>query len=623
MPGLPSWSIVFCVSLIHFISYLSDSNIVRQTRSFEKIAMKNLYLFITGLLISTFGISQSCLPGGITFSTQAQIDSFQINYPGCTEIKGNIKILGDDIRNLNGLSVLTHAGGDIFIGDYWETNPLLASLSGLENLISIDSSLYICNNSILADLTGLNNLDSVKGSFILGWYVAGNPLLSNILALSNLKYVGGDIYFMLNNSLRNLSGLEGLHAINSGLYILDNESLNQLTGLENITKVGGDLEIYNSDLLKDFSGLENIDSIGGNLALDDDDLLSNITALNGVRYVGGNLGITSNDILPNLYGLEGISVVGGSLEVSGNVLLPNLRGLKRLTSVGGHVYFDYTGFTSLVGLNNLASIGGNVYIRNNALLTDFTGLDNLTSIWGNIEIEDNYALTSLSGMETLSFIGGGLLIKSNPLLTNMAGLDKLSLIGGNLEITYNIGLNSMTGLEKLNTIGGMLYIYYNYNLTTLSGLENVARGSVTDLTIRFNHILSVCAIRSICDYLADPNGTVVIMSNSTGCDNVQEVEAACGVGLTENENTGSCSLYPNPTDGIVHFTFRNSQYQWVSLKIYDIQGRIISTVIDESLQAGTHYVTWNTEDLPPGIYFYQISEIRNLQSETGKIVVIR
>ncbi len=33
-----------------------------------------------------------CLPEGITFTTQAQIDNFQLNYPGCTEIEGDMKI---------------------------------------------------------------------------------------------------------------------------------------------------------------------------------------------------------------------------------------------------------------------------------------------------------------------------------------------------------------------------------------------------------------------------------------------------------------------------------------------------------------------------------------------------
>jgi hypothetical protein len=49
----------------------------------------------------------TCLPEGINFTTQAQIDNFQTNYPGCTEIEGDVLILGSNITNLTGLSVLT------------------------------------------------------------------------------------------------------------------------------------------------------------------------------------------------------------------------------------------------------------------------------------------------------------------------------------------------------------------------------------------------------------------------------------------------------------------------------------------------------------------------------------
>lgn len=54
--------------------------------------------------------AQSCLPDGITFSTQEQIDNFQINYPGCTEIEGGVIIEGDGITNLDGLNVINSIG---------------------------------------------------------------------------------------------------------------------------------------------------------------------------------------------------------------------------------------------------------------------------------------------------------------------------------------------------------------------------------------------------------------------------------------------------------------------------------------------------------------------------------
>ncbi|RLD57407.1 MAG: hypothetical protein DRI97_05430 [Bacteroidetes bacterium] len=83
-------------------------------------------------------VSQPCLPEGITFSTQSQIDSFPINYPGCTEIEGDVIIEGETIVNLSVLNVLTSIEGRLRI---WDCNAL-TSLEGLEGLTYIGDNLY-------------------------------------------------------------------------------------------------------------------------------------------------------------------------------------------------------------------------------------------------------------------------------------------------------------------------------------------------------------------------------------------------------------------------------------------------------------------------------------------------
>lgn len=77
----------------------------------------------------------------------------QINYPNCTEIEGTVKIAGNDITNLNGLSVLTTIGGSLSIGLEWGSgNPSLTSLTGLDNIEeSTITDLYIHNNDSLSE----------------------------------------------------------------------------------------------------------------------------------------------------------------------------------------------------------------------------------------------------------------------------------------------------------------------------------------------------------------------------------------------------------------------------------------------------------------------------------------
>lgn len=69
--------------------------------------MRKLSIILAHLLLyHLVSFSKPCLPEGITFSTQEQIDNFQTNYPGCTEIEGGVLIEGSDITNLEGLNVL-------------------------------------------------------------------------------------------------------------------------------------------------------------------------------------------------------------------------------------------------------------------------------------------------------------------------------------------------------------------------------------------------------------------------------------------------------------------------------------------------------------------------------------
>ena len=118
--------------------------------------MKNLTLLIFALLfvqITTF--SQPCLPEGITFFSQEEIDNFQTNYPNCTEIEGTVWVGGYDITNLNGLSVLTSIGGALYIQCFF-----LTSLTGLDNLTSIGAYLSIVDNDALTSLSGLDNINA-------------------------------------------------------------------------------------------------------------------------------------------------------------------------------------------------------------------------------------------------------------------------------------------------------------------------------------------------------------------------------------------------------------------------------------------------------------------------------
>ena len=59
----------------------------------------------------------------------------------------------------------------------------------------------------------------------------------------------------------------------------------------------------------------------------------------------------------------------------------------------------------------------------------------------------------------------------------------------------------------------------------------------------------------------------------------------------------------------------------VRLKIYDIIGREITTLANETLQPGTYEVTFDGSNLPSGIYFYSITA--GSFFETKKLILLK
>jgi hypothetical protein len=250
-----------------------------------------------------------------------------------------------------------------------------------------------------------------------------------------------------------------------------------------------------------------------------------------------------------------------------------------------------------------------------------TGLNNITHAWGSLTIEHNDALTSLAGLEGLTRIEITLTIGFNTALSSLDGLENLASTSGGIFVYYNDVLTSLSGLQGLTSIAGDLYFDTNPMLTSLNGLENISSNSIVNLSIFGNSSLSTCEIENICDYLANPNGTVSIYNNATGCNSQEEVEEACGVGLMESNISGYCSIFPNPSDDQFAFTFTMNKPAQVRLVVMDRLGRIVATIMDESLSQGNHQVTWHAKGIPSGIYGYLLTT--GNQSITGKMVVMR
>jgi hypothetical protein len=69
--------------------------------------------------------------------------------------------------------------------------------------------------------------------------------------------------------------------------------------------------------------------------------------------------------------------------------------------------------------------------------------------------------------------------------------------------------------------------------------------------------------------------------------------------------------YPNPFNPVTIINFSIPKEGWATIKVFDILGREVSTLLNGNVTTGVHKVTWDGKDnigrdVSSGIYFYSI-----------------
>ncbi|MCC6864705.1 MAG: T9SS type A sorting domain-containing protein [Ignavibacteria bacterium] len=65
--------------------------------------------------------------------------------------------------------------------------------------------------------------------------------------------------------------------------------------------------------------------------------------------------------------------------------------------------------------------------------------------------------------------------------------------------------------------------------------------------------------------------------------------------------------YPNPFNPSTTIEYSIPKDAIVTMKIYDILGKEVATLVNEQKSAGTYIVNWNASGFSSGIYFYRIN----------------
>jgi len=73
--------------------------------------------------------------------------------------------------------------------------------------------------------------------------------------------------------------------------------------------------------------------------------------------------------------------------------------------------------------------------------------------------------------------------------------------------------------------------------------------------------------------------------------------------------------YPNPFNPDTKIQYSVPQLSNVTIKVYDVLGREIETLVNELKSTGTYEITWYAEGLPSGVYTYRLQVVSTKRQE--------
>jgi len=212
-----------------------------------------------------------------------------------------------------------------------------------------------------------------------------------------------------------------------------------------------------------------------------------------------------------------------------------------------------------------------------------------------------------------------------------------SLSTSNLKSIFFLNLNTgfvcgNNGIICKSTNGGVNWTVLNSFVTSnlnsvyfinpdtgwVSGINtilNTTNGGVNWI-IQYNSISSLNSIRFFNSHIGwSCGGNKMLYTISGGVVNIKVISSF---------NPGKYTLfqnYPNPFNPTTKIRIDLPDVNTAILKIYDILGREVTTLLNRKLNSGTYDIEFNASDLSSGIYFYKLTS--GDYSSTKSMVVIK
>jgi len=177
-----------------------------------------------------------------------------------------------------------------------------------------------------------------------------------------------------------------------------------------------------------------------------------------------------------------------------------------------------------------------------------------------------------------------------------------ALLGGG-AINYSVIDNAdpITGIYKTFTKLRKWQCLSGGTVTTKAGPTDISMVvSGGPMTIQPNSDIILPFVLAAGDTLADLERAVTVAKEMYGTTTRVEKEPS----TPKREEL--CQNFPNPFNPTTEIRFSISKLSTVKMKVFDILGREVATLVNEQRAAGNYSVKWNASNLPSGVYFCQL-----------------
>lgn len=193
-------------------------------------------------------------------------------------------------------------------------------------------------------------------------------------------------------------------------------------------------------------------------------------------------------------------------------------------------------------------------------------------------------------------------------------VNMLTVQADNPAINANPNISGSGGYQPMttNSVGGGVAIGCNILTFNTSGFYHMLPGTYRICTLRWTRVGGTS--NTTLTFRVPPEQFPTVVNDSLTSLTYNSGFGVLNPGVVFNsivstEVPSSFALYqnyPNPFNPTTTIKYDVPEASFVAIKVYDITGKLVETLVNMDLTPGRYEVTWNAGNYASGVYFYRI-----------------